>query len=122
MNRRDRENLDRHIMLGSDRNAVEQACYGCQQPLLLENAWMEDGCPCNTRAGVNNLNLYRWKLLHDLQQAQSHKLEAAQKRIEELEATIAWATGNFTPEQVARLKEIAGEPKIAGEPRAEVCT
>ncbi len=36
---------------------------------------MEDGCPCNTPAGVNNLNLYRWNLLHKLQQQQSQELD-----------------------------------------------
>lgn len=54
----------------------EQPCGGCGKPLLIENAWMEDGCPCNTPAGVNNLNLYRWRLLHELQQRQARESEA----------------------------------------------
>lgn len=66
-------------MRGSDRNAVEQPCRGCGKALVVENAWMEDGCPCNTPAGVNNLNLYRWKLLHDLQQQHSYQLSAGQR-------------------------------------------
>lgn len=64
-------------MEGSDMRAPEQPCGGCGKPLLIENAWMEDGCPCNTPAGVNNFNLYRWRLLHELQQKQSRELEAA---------------------------------------------
>ena len=84
---RDRAKLGREAMVidatismmeSSDKDATEQPCAGCGKPLLLENAWMEDGCPCNTPAGVNNLNLYRWKLLHDLQQKDSRDLAAAQ--------------------------------------------
>lgn len=70
-----------YLMGGSDRYAVERPCTGCGKPLLLENAWMEDGCPCNTVAGVNNRNLYRWRLLHDLQQKQSHELSQAKRAI-----------------------------------------
>ena len=62
-------------MQGKDMNAVERPCCGCGKPLLVENAWMEDGCPCNTPAGVNNLNLYRWRLLHELQQQQARENE-----------------------------------------------
>lgn len=60
-------------MQGRDMNAAEQPCMGCGKPLLVENAWMDDGCPCNTPAGVNNLNLYRWRLLHELQQKQQRR-------------------------------------------------
>lgn len=28
-------------------------CNGCGAPLKPENAWMEDGCPCNSPRGVN---------------------------------------------------------------------
>ncbi len=30
-------------------------CRGCGKPLLPENAWMEDGCPCNSPKGINDL-------------------------------------------------------------------
>lgn len=63
-------------MEGRDMDAPEQPCGGCGKPLLIENAWMEDGCPCNTPAGVNNLNLYRWRLLHELQQQQNRVVPA----------------------------------------------
>ena len=46
-------------------------CAGCGKPLLIENAWMTDGCPCNTPLGVNNENETRWRLLMQLQQKQS---------------------------------------------------
>ena len=29
-------------------------CNGCGEPLLAENAWMTDGCPCNAPRGVNS--------------------------------------------------------------------
>lgn len=50
-------------------------CRGCGKPLAVENAWMTDGCPCNTKLGVNSLNETRWRLLMDLQQQQSHQIE-----------------------------------------------
>lgn len=34
----------------ADQPAV---CKGCGQPLKAENAWMEDGCPCNSPKGCN---------------------------------------------------------------------
>lgn len=43
-------------------------CLGCGKELLLENAWMTDGCPCNHVLGVNNQNETRWRLLIQLQQ------------------------------------------------------
>lgn len=54
---------------------VSDTCAGCGKPLLLENAWMTDGCPCNTSLGVNSLNETRWRLLMELQQQQSRELE-----------------------------------------------
>lgn len=50
-------------------------CQGCGKPLLLEKAWMTDGCPCNSRLGVNSMNETRWRLLMKLQQLQSQQLE-----------------------------------------------
>ena len=29
-------------------------CRGCNQPLKAENAWMSDGCPCNSERGINH--------------------------------------------------------------------
>jgi len=29
-------------------------CRGCGKPLLPENLWMADGCPCNSRRGINH--------------------------------------------------------------------
>ena len=56
---------------------VEPNCGGCGQPLLLENAWMTDGCPCNCVLGTNNHNETRWRLLMQLQQQQSMQLAEA---------------------------------------------
>lgn len=54
---------------------VAPCCAGCGKFLTVENAWMADGCPCNSRLGVNNLNETRWRLLMDLQQQQSRQIE-----------------------------------------------
>jgi hypothetical protein len=54
-------------------------CNGCGEPLSVENAWMEDGCPCNSPMGVNSQNETRWLLLHELQQRQAHHLRAAER-------------------------------------------
>lgn len=50
-------------------------CLGCGKRLLIENAWMTDGCPCNSGLGVNSMNETRWRLLMELQQRQSRELE-----------------------------------------------
>lgn len=54
---------------------VSDSCQGCGERLLVENAWMTDGCPCNTALGVNSLNETRWRLLMQLQQEQSREVE-----------------------------------------------
>jgi hypothetical protein len=55
-------------------------CLGCGKPLLVENAWMFDGCPCNEPRGVNDNNAGRWAALWRLQQNQSMELEKAAKQ------------------------------------------
>lgn len=54
-------------------------CLGCGEPLLVENAWMTDGCQCNSKLGVNNQNETRWRLLMTLQQRQSRENESLRK-------------------------------------------
>ena len=54
---------------------VTPDCLGCGTPLKFANAWMTDGCPCNSPLGVNSMNETRWRLLMDLQQWQSRQLE-----------------------------------------------
>lgn len=54
-------------------------CAGCGKPLEVENAWMTDGCPCNSPLGVNSMNETRWRLLMDLQQRQSRENESLAK-------------------------------------------
>lgn len=54
---------------------AEPNCAGCTQPLKIENAWMTDGCPCNSPLGVNSMNETRWRLLMQLQQVQARELE-----------------------------------------------
>jgi hypothetical protein len=54
-------------------------CAGCGNKLNRENAWMVDGCPCNSELGVNNLNQTRWLFLMQLQQLQVVELETAKR-------------------------------------------
>lgn len=54
---------------------AEPNCKGCGKQLTIENAWMTDGCPCNTPLGINSMNETRWRLLMDLQQQQSREIE-----------------------------------------------
>jgi len=56
-------------------------CAGCGEPLLLKNAWMYDGCPCNSPSGVNDDNLRRWKLLWQLQQQGARRYEQAEREL-----------------------------------------
>lgn len=50
-------------------------CMGCGRQLLVDNAWMTDGCPCNSPLGVNSMNETRWRLLLELAQHQRSLLE-----------------------------------------------
>lgn len=52
----------------------QEWCFGCGATLIMKNAWMEDGCPCNSKTGCNNENLCRWTLLHRLQQRGSAEI------------------------------------------------
>lgn len=54
---------------------VSENCLGCGNRLLIGNAWMTDGCPCNTALGVNSMNETRWRLLMQLQQMQANEIE-----------------------------------------------
>ena len=53
---------------------AEPNCKGCDKPLTVENAWMTDGCPCNSGLGINSMNETRWRLLMELQQRQSRRI------------------------------------------------
>jgi hypothetical protein len=61
-------------------------CGYCGNVLLVENAWMTDGCPCNSPMGVNNSNETRWRLLMELQQKQAAELTTLRTRLAEVEA------------------------------------
>lgn len=63
-------------------------CRGCGAPLLRENAWMTDGCPCNSPLGVNSANETRWRLLMDLQQAQASERDAALAEVARLKGEL----------------------------------
>lgn len=76
---------------------AEPNCAGCGKPLLIENAWMTDGCPCNTPLGVNNENETRWRLLMQLQQRQSFSRAALLAALEAapLPSTMGTAAEHF---------------------------
>lgn len=82
---------------------VSDNCQGCGNRLLIGNAWMTDGCPCNSDLGCNSMNETRWRLLMQLQQMQSNEIEtrkhAADARALEL---TAW-----------RLRALDAEDRIA---------
>lgn len=59
-------------------------CLGCKAPLLLEHAWMSEGCPCNSKAGCNTINGTRWRLLRDLQQQQSDDIDTLRAQVAQL--------------------------------------
>lgn len=46
-------------------------CRGCGKQLLEENAWMEDGCPCNSPKGCNDGN----QLISDWRQDKIQSLQ-----------------------------------------------
>ncbi len=74
---------------------VEPNCKGCGKPLTVKNAWMTDGCPCNSVLGINSMNETRWRLLMQLQQQQVSELQATRddkrslrNQLEQLRKTI----------------------------------
>lgn len=62
---------------------MDYKCLGCCETLKTENAWMEDGCPCNSHAGCNDNNIGRWRLLHDLQQREHHRIAELTRQLAE---------------------------------------
>lgn len=53
---------------------VDPYCAACKEPLRVANAWMADGCPCNSSLGVNNNNGTRWRFLVQLQRETAAEL------------------------------------------------
>jgi hypothetical protein len=108
-----------------------RVCAGCGQPLVAENAWMEDGCPCNSPAGCNdgNQQISEWrreaqqKAAHELARLKSETAQAiadleavAEARIGELQATIAQAWSKLTGWDAVRLKN--GSHTASADPAA----
>ena len=75
-------------------------CLGCKAPLLLENAWMSEGCPCNSKPGCNTINGTRWRLLRDLQQQQSDDLATLRAQVAQLTLELTGCR-----ELIARIAE-----------------
>jgi len=65
---------------------AELNCRGCGKPLSIDNAWMTDGCPCNTPLGVNSMNETRWRLLMMLQQREARYTESLERAGDALKA------------------------------------
>lgn len=68
--------------------AVVTACFGCGNPMLNENAWMEDGCLCNTHKGINCRNPAR---VAQLEQYARDIKEQANKDVAEIKIQLATA-------------------------------
>jgi DNA-directed RNA polymerase subunit RPC12/RpoP len=64
-------------------------CLGCGEPLQMANAWMADGCPCNSKLGVNSMNEHRWRLLMALQQHQSAELALTKSELARTQDELA---------------------------------
>ena len=73
---------------------VSDFCHGCGEQLLVGNAWMADGCPCNTPLGVNSMNETRWRLLMQLEQQRSHENEASRVLLARVRSL--WFTSGIT--------------------------
>lgn len=58
-------------------NATSPTCHGCGKPLAKENAWMEDGCPCNSPKGCNDGN----QLISDWRQDRIQELQHEVERL-----------------------------------------
>lgn len=66
--------------------AVREAfCRGCGAALLRKNAWMEDGCPCNSPKGVNDGNQWISEWRNELRAASESAHLAAERRLASLE-------------------------------------
>lgn len=78
-------------------------CKGCGKPLLTENAWMTDGCPCNSKLGVNSLNETRWRLLMSFQQQQSRALEEARTALQTIEEMTWGGKGESGVHMIASM-------------------
>lgn len=66
--------------------AFGETCRGCGKPLLKENAWMVDGCPCNSRKGCNDGN----QIVSEWRAEEGNTLR---HRVEQLEAELAKLRG-----------------------------
>lgn len=83
---------------------INPNCQGCNKPLELDNAWMTDGCPCNSSLGCNNQNETRWRLLMQLQQGQSHRITA----LEAENATLRQQLASFEAEHYNEQIDLHG--------------
>ena len=108
-------------------------CNGCGKPLLLENAWMYDGCPCNSPNGINDDNPRRWKLLWALQQKGARRIEELERERDAARAALVdmdiigrrenkdpsrrewWSGGTWLyRNQVVAVVELAAAPQAEG--------
>jgi hypothetical protein len=86
---------------------VSDYCFGCGKALLIKNAWMTDGCPCNSKLGINSLNETRWRLLMSLQQQQLHVTERHAEHI--VTNIVDRVLVNTTPVSAADAKVLIRE-------------
>lgn len=84
-------------------------CKGCGKPLSVENAWMTDGCPCNSELGINSMNETRWRLLMQLQQKNSRLTELYKSAAHESGKLFCWCVENlqkFPPSDVKWQEDV----------------
>ncbi len=91
------------------KQADTDRCCGCCNVLKQENAWMEDGCPCNSPRGCNEGNrlIAEWRLTAAT--ARAERAEAFLKMMER------WAAAPVNSEGIKRF----GEYRLAYWARSE---
>lgn len=86
----------------------EANCLECGEPLLLQNAWMTDGCPCNSPIGCNSLNETRWRLLMQLFRDERQRFDDSLVRLVAENVKLN-DRNSYLEGQINLLSEIANE-------------
>lgn len=94
-------------------------CLGCGEILLLCNAWMVDGCKCNSPLGVNDANRTRWELLLLAHRDRGYVIEKLETSLEDARKELSRKHNviqdlviarNELELQLSRLKECQMKP------------
>lgn len=98
-------------------------CRGCRKELKPENAWMTDGCPCNSPCGVNDAQpdecIETLKRLLEDERAIRRSLD---QNIESMQQTNAVLVKRLSEREPTQPDELSEEPEvIAMERYLRVC-